>query len=285
MNKDIEKRLLELCFGVLKALSFLLVKNGIGYHALEETTKRAFVEAVRDNFGVQGRKTNVSRVCAMSGMSRKEVNRIIDAKETGEMGIESVKSSGKLAVVMARWLSDPRYIDEFSQPRVIRLTGRGPTFKRLVQEVGLGDLTVATMLKELIRVGCVVEEKGRYRAVSATYIPLTDDPKMIDIAGHALRQMSWTVVQNLVTKNRDDRFFQRRVITDDLPKADRVVFRKKAEHEAEQLLVRLNEWETEREYSTRAERGRPLKRKEKKVPTVGLGVYYFDSTYEDGKKS
>lgn len=285
MKEEIEKRLLELCFGVLKALSYLLVKNGIGYRALEETAKQAYVEAIRDNFGVQGRKTNVSRVCAMSGMSRKEVNRILEAKEAGRLGVETMKRSGKLGVVMARWYSDANYITDSFQPRVLRLDGKGYTFTRLVRSVGLGDSTTTALLKELIRVGCVVEEKdGKYRAISATYIPLSDDPKLIDVAGDALRQMSWTVVQNLVTKDLDKRFLQRRVYSEDLPKADRELFRHAAERDGQRLLERLNEWATEREYETRAKRGRELKRKEKKVPVVGMGIYYFDSSYEEGKK-
>ncbi|MEI2421040.1 DUF6502 family protein, partial [Arthrospira platensis SPKY2] len=78
MPQEIEKRLLWLCKGVLKALSFLLVKNGISYHRFEEVAKESFVEVIRDNFGARNRKTNISRVCAISGLSRKEVNRIIE---------------------------------------------------------------------------------------------------------------------------------------------------------------------------------------------------------------
>lgn len=284
MPQEIEKRLLWLCKGVLKALSFLLVKNGVSYHRFEEVAKESFVEAIRDNFGVRNRKTNISRVCAISGLSRKEVNRIIEAAGQNDDYGEYRGRRAKPVLVLDKWWGDDKYLDEHGQPKALAFDGKGYTFTRLVKEVGVGDLTPTTMLAELIRVGCVLVEDGLLKAVSYTYIPATDDPQLITIAGDALRQMTWTVVQNLVTKEKDARFLQRRIITDDLPKADRLVFKRVAEHEAQMLLERLNTFATEREYQTRASRGRPLKKKEKDVPTVGMGVYYFDSTYEHQKK-
>jgi hypothetical protein len=53
---------------LLPVIRFLL-KHGITWSEFGEISKEAYVKAARDDYGIQGRPTNNSRVAMMTGLS------------------------------------------------------------------------------------------------------------------------------------------------------------------------------------------------------------------------
>ena len=70
---------------LLKPLFRLLLRYGIPYQAFAELAKQSYVAVAEEDFTLQGRKQTQSRIALLTGLTRKEVNRIkqADCRELG----------------------------------------------------------------------------------------------------------------------------------------------------------------------------------------------------------
>ena len=71
-------QLLDASRNALKPLFRIFLRSGISYKDFTEVAKSLFVEISTDEYGLRGRKTNISRVAIMTGLTRKEVKKIRD---------------------------------------------------------------------------------------------------------------------------------------------------------------------------------------------------------------
>lgn len=249
----------------------LLLKNGIGYNEFSQICKLAFVEVASDDHGIRGRKTNMSRVAVMTGISRKEVKKLRDTE--GMDTLASMSRKRRPELILSIWQSDPEFCDSKNRPKRIRFDGPGATFRNLVTRVG-GDIPARAMLNELLRAGSVAEEGEKLRLVSQSYIPEPNDPEAILVAGDAIRDLVSTIYHNLGIPDPEYRFLERRVYSDRLPLRQRKRFRKLARERGELLIRDLNSWLTERE-SAPVE-GRTDDDEGSHAHRIGVGVYFFD---------
>lgn len=250
----------------------LLIKNGVGYQEFSEICKATFVEIASDEYGIRGRKTNMSRVAVMTGLSRKEVRKIRDALATGRLSTTSRTRRPEL--VLSIWHTNPAYLDRKHKPKRIRFDGPGATFCELVARVG-GDIPPRAMLIELLRAGSVVEEGEKLRAVSRSYVPEPDDPDSFRLAGDAIHDLVATIHHNLSCDDPDARYFQRYVYSEKVPKTHQLRFRKLAKERGQLLLQDLNSWLAEREHVREAD---DADDQPGDAPRIGVGVYYFSRT-------
>ena len=249
-----------------------LLKNGIGYREFSQLCKLVFVEVASQDHGIRGRKTNMSRVAVMTGLSRKEVKKLRDTSTSAAMATMSRMRRPEL--VLSLWQSDADYCDAKGKPKRIRFEGPGPNFRDLVARVG-GDIPARAMLNELLRAGSVVEEGAKLRLVSQSYIPEPNDPEAILVAGDAIKDLVSTIHHNLGIADPELRFLERRVYSEKLPLKHRTRFRKLARERGDLLIRDLNAWLTEREAS-------PVDSVEEDghgthENRIGVGVYFFDA--------
>ena len=65
----------------MRPIASLLMRCGMTWKEFAELCKTVFVEVASEEYGIRGRKTNVSRTAILTGMSRKEVKRLRDLLE------------------------------------------------------------------------------------------------------------------------------------------------------------------------------------------------------------
>jgi hypothetical protein len=162
-----QSRLRAALLGVLRPLAAMLLRFGIGYRDFAEVAKAAFVDAATAEFGVRGRPTNISRVAAMTGLTRKEVRRL-----RATAAAEPAPEPGTVpADVLHRWYTDPRYAGAAGVPRDLPFEGEVPSFAALVRECA-GDLPAGAVRAELRRIGALVETPaGDLRATRRDVVP------------------------------------------------------------------------------------------------------------------
>jgi hypothetical protein len=250
----------------------LLLKNGVGYREFSDICKELFVEVASDDHGLRGRKTNMSRVAVMTGLSRKEVRKIRDKVSSG-IGEPTLRPR-RPELVLSIWHSDPDYLDQKHKPRRISFDGVGATFCELVSRVG-GDIPPRAMLVELLRSGAVVEDGEKLRVISRSYVPEPDDPQAILLAGGAIRDLASTIYHNLSSENLETRYFERHVSSERLPAEYRSRFRKLAHDRGKLLLEDLNAWLSERELSAGMSESDDAA---DSATRIGVGVYFFSHT-------
>lgn len=260
-------RLRAALLGALRPLAAMLLRFGIGYRDFAEVAKAAFVDAATAEFGVRGRPTNVSRVAAMTGLTRKEVRRLRSLADTA-----TTTGPGTVpADVLHRWHTDPRYLAPPGTPRELPLEGPGPSFAGLVRACA-GDLPAGAIRVELLRIGAVAEApSGALRPIRREVVPASAMDAMLEGFATGLRPVTLTVGWNAaVAGSGGRRRFQRAVTSRHVPVA-RVA-------EAEGVLRdRLTTWTEEvDDYLAGIERSPGADDAVVPTVTLGIGMYYYE---------
>ena len=100
---------------LLRPLFRLLLRNGMSFGAFEEIAKKTFVDVALHDFSIPGKKPSISRASILSGLSRKEVQRLI--AEPILPGANALERLHRAAGVITGWVRDPEFAN------MIRLRG------------------------------------------------------------------------------------------------------------------------------------------------------------------
>jgi hypothetical protein len=270
-NNSLRGAILTACATMMRPIARFLVRNGIGFREFSEIAKTAIVDVVSQDYGIRGRKTNISRVAVLAGLTRKEVARIRRKLEQDPDDI--APSSGRPEQVLDAWYHLTAYIDADNQPRIIPFEGEEPSFRSLTYLVG-GDIPPMAMLKELLAAGSVMKlATGELQAVSRVFIPDATDPESITQAGTAVRDLMTTINHNLFFGEPDGSRIERRVYGDQLNRDVARKFARLAKTGGNELLNKLNDWLADQEEPT-------SRNEEEQKYRAGLGMYFFEEDLE-----
>ena len=148
--------LLDQTLAMLAPLVRLLVANGVTFPQLVAALKPAFLRAAQAELSESGKRINDSAISIVSGVHRKDVRAM---SSEGRLEARARKPLPSLAgEVVARWASDPQYIDQDGRPRALPVRNGNaksePSFERLSQSVSR-DFHSRAVLEELLRLGFV----------------------------------------------------------------------------------------------------------------------------------
>ncbi|MBI2891283.1 MAG: hypothetical protein HYY13_10930 [Nitrospirae bacterium] len=267
MSKPVSESLISAVGRLLRPLARILVRNGIPYRAFSDLAKRVYVDVIADESEIPGRKLSISRISILTGLSRKEVSRVLALPDPRNES--ATDKYNRAARVISGWVRDKDFKDERNRPADLSLEGSGQSFSSLVKRYG-GDVPARAVLDELLRVGAVEKAGPRaVRLIHHAYIPRSDEAGMLEILGTDVRDLISTIDHNLKSKGRES-FFQRKVAYDNLPAEAIVDLRERAAQKGQALLEELDRW--------LAQHDRDL------TPSVsgagrvraGIGVYYFE---------
>jgi Family of unknown function (DUF6502) len=194
---------------VLRPLAGVFLRFGMGYREFSELLKTAYVQAATEEYGVRQRPTNVARVAAMTGISRKEVRRIRAAVNS----LPALVSRSAPVEVMHRWHTDQRFLDERGKPKALAWGENLGSFQDLVRCCG-ADLTPGSIRAELRRVGSISESADGMLVVRRRHvIPDQPDGRLLEGLVFGLRTIAETVAFNATAQNQSALRFQRVVHT------------------------------------------------------------------------
>ncbi len=258
---------------LLRPLVRLLLRYGIPYGAFADLAKRVYVDIAGEEFTIPGRKQTVSRISVITGLSRKEVRRIL-AMEAPD-NAEELQRYNRAARVISGWVRDRRFLDGAGRPAALPLEKPSPSFSDLVREHS-GDVPARAVLDELERVGAVEQLRdGRIRLRSRAYVPQAGEADKLAILGTDVADLISCIDHNL-TCSPDEAFFQRKVAYDNLPREAMGELRRVAAERAQQLLEDLDRWMSARDRDTNpGTTGSGRKR-------ASVGVYYYEEDVPEG---
>ena len=147
-----QNKLNNVFFALLQPLARIFLRFGRGYREFSELSKAAFVAVAAEDYGVHGRPTNVSRIAAMTGLTRKEVSRI--RKRIDDSKATATDRGTPLQEVMSAWRTSDEFLGANGEPVILPLTGKRGSFRSLVRQFA-GDIPEGAMRKELQRTGAV----------------------------------------------------------------------------------------------------------------------------------
>lgn len=255
---------------LLRPLFRVLLRHGVSFGAFEELAKRTYVQMAFNDFGIPGKKASISRASILSGLTRKEVQRLVS--EPSESVTETGERYNRAARVLTGWVRDSDFLDANGEPRALTADG-DQSFAALVRRHS-GDMPARAVLDELVRVGAVRRrEDGRVELVSRAYVPQKSAVEMLGILGADVADMIDTIDHNLQHGRTDPRF-QRKVMYHSIPADALPAFRKLSGTQSQALLEKLDRWLALHDTEN------PPETPELPRARVGLGVYYFEERLE-----
>lgn len=253
---------------LMRPLVRVLLRNGVSFHGFADLAKRVYVEvASQEDLTIPGRKPTVSRVAVLTGLTRKEVQRISALPGTPDP--EAGERYNRAARVVSGWVRDPDFTDPDGEPLPLTPDEGARSFAELVRRYS-GDVPPRAVLDELLRVGTVERgEDGRIRLFARSYIPRTSDADKFAILGTDVSDLIATIDHNMRQGVADPRF-QRKVMYDNLPAEVIPKFRKLGAARAQALLEQLDKWlsQHDRDVQKTVEGSGRMR--------AGIGIYYFE---------
>lgn len=278
MSDSVKRGLLAAYSNLLRPLVRILLRHGVTYAEFSEVVKTVFVTIAAQEFRVPGKKMSKARIAIVTGLTRKEVQRLSSVDKDDRFSLRTNLS--RIGRVLSGWHTDPDFTGPYGMPLEIRYdsdVAQDATFVRLVQQYS-GDMTPRAMLDELLRVGAVVEtDQNWFRAVRREYVPQTLAPDFLERVGRGVHDFIHTVEENIQKKPGDPGRFERTVRpaagikAEDLPLLDAYVREK-----CQAMLEDIDNWLTKLEKPDPSKGDKPIQ--------TGVGIYHFVVKDEFEKK-
>jgi hypothetical protein len=258
---------------ILHALVRVLLRHGVSFHAFSDLAKQAYVDIAGDEFALPGRKPSISRISVLTGLTRKDVQRLQSSTATMDAG--AADRHNRAARVVAGWVRDADFHEGDGKPRALPFDGRG-SFSDLVRRHS-GDVPPRAVLDELERVGTVDRDAlGNIRLLARVYIPRRSDLAKLAILGSDVSLLIGTIDHNL--QDPEHPRFQRKVMYDNLPQEAVAELRPLAARQAQELIEFLDAWMAQHDRDSN-----PVVRGSGRV-RAGVGIFYFEQDNESKPK-
>ena len=270
MSDTLKQTLLATFRVLLNPLVRILLRQGISYAEFAEVAKAVYVETAIKDFKVTGKKATRTRIAVITGLTRKEVKRVID--DATKERYELKTSYNRLGRVLVGWHTDPEFIGPYGMPLELQYESEDPadiTFSYLVRKHS-GDMSPRSIVDELIRVGAVSEsELGWLKVLRREYIPAAQGLHNFERIGGVIRDFVNTMDYNMSRTDPNDLGrFERLVIADDgIRLEDLPQFEALLREKGQALLEELDNWITKLP--------RPAKGSTAQRVRTGLGIYQY----------
>ena len=119
---------------LLRPLVKALVAHGVIFPAVVELLRELYVDVAREDFVVKGKEQTLSRINLITGVTRREVRRLISREPEADEAPQALSLSARIISV---WLGNQDYIDSRNRPLPLPLTApdSSPSVERLVASV------------------------------------------------------------------------------------------------------------------------------------------------------
>ena len=278
MSESVKAGLLAAYSKLLGPLTRILLKNGVTFGEFSEVVKTSFVTVAAKEFKVPGKKMSKARVAIVTGLTRKEVQRLSTTDQQDRFNLKT--NLNRITRVLSGWHTDPDYTGPYGMPLEIRYDSENEndvTFVRLVQQYS-GDMTPRAMLDELLRVKAVAQtDLDWIKVIKRTYVPDAFAPDSLERLGRGVRDYIATMEVNMEKVESGAGRFERFVAPEfGLREKDLPDFNAYVRIRCQGLLEEIDNWLSKRK--------RPDPKRGDKVIQTGVGIFHIISDEEVGSK-
>jgi len=274
MENSIQQTLARALLTLLKPLIRVLLRNGIAFGSFSELARKTYVDVAFESFAPTGKKQTVSRVSAMTGLTRKETKRLHELERPDADSSE--QRYNRAVRVISGWINDPAFQGRNGQPAELPVNGETPSFAALVKKYS-GDITTQAMLAVLLAASSVEKTERGIKLVQHAYLPGNDPGEKLTILGTDTAELVATIDHNLIVE-ADERHFQRKVSNHKVRSDAVPAFRTLSAEKSQTLLEELDAWLSEHEIG--AHEG-----DDSSGHYVSLGIYFFERGPDEEDKA
>jgi len=218
---------------LLQPFAELCLAKGVTIQSIEELVRRAFVQAARQacHGGRPDRLT--SRISAMTGLTRREVNRL-----ESEAAPELPPTRSLSGELLTHWIGTPGYTDPQGRPIELPRQGEAPSFEALAASV-TRDIHPRSLLDEMVRLGLVSSSTDgeRVKLLEEAFVPRNDWPQMIGFLGTNVGDHLRAAASNVLGSG--SQHFEQALLADELSAASMQQARLLISEQWRELMTRL----------------------------------------------
>lgn len=269
MTLDIYKSVISACPLFLRPVIRILLRAGITYKQFTTIARSIFVDVAANEYGINGRKTNTSRIAILTGISRSEVTKIRKNIEREPDEFEHPTVLSNASRILSAWHHDAEFNNSDGEPLILPLDANNGTasFTGLVNKYG-GDIPLTAMLKELKKTNSIEAlSDGRLKVLTPFFIPNKYDSNKIFSLAETFHDIGETSYHNFVRDDEDPSRFQARAFNNHIPPELSEEFGEMVREKSYDLLQEIDQWLTEKEITA------SRKTDDKTTSRFGLGVY------------
>jgi hypothetical protein len=178
--------------GLLEQIGRLAVARGVSFAAVEDLLKSAFVDAARRAQPEGAGQRIVSRVSTATGLTRREVTRLLDAETS-----PSPSRPSPATQVFTRWRAELARRKPTGRPATLPRQGPAPSFEALARSV-TQDVHPRSLLDELCRLGLVAVEDDIVTLLRESVVPSRDSERAYAFLGGNVGDHLRAAVDNLL---------------------------------------------------------------------------------------
>lgn len=269
-----DRALLEALARVLEPAARLAVAKGLPFTISQEILRRAYVKAAQRANSESGRPT-VSRIAAATGLTRREVTRLVE-----ETPVAAAQKPSPATQIFTAWLGDAKLRDRRGQPKPLRRQGPAPSFDALAQSI-TRDMHSRTLLEELCRLGLARHdaETDLVHLQKEGFVPRDDEARMLAFLGHNAGDHLSASVANVLHDKR--LHFEQALFADELSETSVDIAKKLVNVQWRALMAALV---PELEALVKADNQADGKSRKKRADRrMRIGLYAYDERVEADK--
>ena len=180
---------------MLRPLAVFCLRRGLTANELIEALKAAFLDEAQAEIQRCADKVTTSRLALMSGLTRREVDRVRRRKQS-ERALPSIISR-----VMTQWAHNGRFCRVDGKPKLLLIKGAGCSFNKLVQSVS-NDIHPSAVLLEMLRLGVARMRADEVELVEEVQYHTFDPLKGLHLFWRDVQTLAQTVQENLFNTKR-----------------------------------------------------------------------------------
>ncbi len=267
---------------MLTPVARILLRHGVSFREMSDLCKRVYVDVATDEYGVDGRPTNLSRVALLTGMTRRDVRKVrLGQDESGQQALGRMNIAAR---VLSGWYQDPDFCDFTGSPLPLQEAGSFPSFTHLAKRYAV-DIPVTTTLKELRQAAAIESNpNGLLLPKTRYYMPGSSNPaapEAIMRTSSVFEDIGNTIDYNLTRADDDVTRFERRATNINVAADTVTEFRAFVEKEGQAFLERVDSWLSRHE--TVAEKNANDKPGTQPTIRLGLGIYWIEDSPDRSK--
>jgi hypothetical protein len=243
---DERSALLEAIEESLRPLMRAAFAYGVSYQDLVEVVRALYIFGLRERNESAGRPTDPTRLGMMTGVTRREVVKLItDRKEREQQRALAAKRVDQLTQLLGKWHDDSRFSTPYGAPLDLSLQPEGSfrLFDDLIEASGT-ELDRDTAIAELRATGCIEVHAGKFvRCTSRSFLPAGKDLSRITRIGRVGGALYSTFVYNLLRDPGMPVYFERTMVADfPLSEAGRNLMLSNFSVDTEDLIEGMDKW-------------------------------------------
>lgn len=255
---------------LLRPLVRVLIGQGLTFPYLSNLLKTVYVDVARSEFRVDDSEPTVSRLSVLTGLQRKDVNRIMASPAPDKAPPPSVSLAARLIGI---WTGDEKFTDDTGAPRPLPRTSDDPdtlSFESLMRSIS-SDVRAKVILEEWERLNVVsINDAGLVTLNQDAFVPSKGFDEKAYFLGRNVSDHLATSAHNLLEEG--DPLFERAVYYDRLTPDSVATLRDRAREVGMTALLDLNK------------DALALAEKDANDPSatyrMSLGLYYYDGPDE-----